>query len=213
MVKIRLLLILLITLCLNCVSPSKNINPDYAYDSITFEICAIGSASLPSPYSLKFLVTKLSNHQVCRAENITFVLNNSEDSASEFPIWNTAALSLARARNRKIQDLNSEDKNICIFILFVKNKFVTPTLSNLAGLQFGTTIAIFEEQLERSLEGAVLLHEFGHVMKLGSDRSEAPVNPDRPSHCNNPDCVMFWMVSDPKADFDSECIKEIKAMI
>lgn len=213
MVKIRILLILLISLCLNCASsPEISTTTPYVYDSVTFEICAIGSASLPDPDSLKFLASKLNEHKICQLSAISFLSHNTSDPLS-FPVWSTPALNTVEIRNRKIRDPNPKDKNIFIFVMYVSGDYVSPTLTNLSGLQWGTTIAIFEDRMSDIYEGSTLLHEFGHSMGLTRERTESPANPDRPRHCNDSSCVMYWIITRRDADFDSECIKEIRAML
>src|SRR5581483_8010091 len=81
--------------------------------------------------------------------------------------------------------------------------------------------AMSESQV--NVEGAVLLHEMGHLMglvDLGTALTSAHEDLAHPSHCNNQACVMNWLITATSSgglnglstvDFDDACRADLVA--
>lgn len=217
MVKIRNLFIFILCLSLSCVVPPKNfkiLEPNFLYDQITFEIITTKDARQPDVEGLEYLVNRLQQYNICKTENVIFAPSKVAETTLICNVWNRPAIEFLVKYNRKIHDLDQNSRTIVICLIYVDGRYIGSRDShNTAGLNFGNVITIFPEHLTTHLEGAVLLHEFGHFLQLCVSRKEEPSNPQRPRHCNNSRCVMYWSVSRSDADFDDNCSDEIYTML
>jgi len=103
-----------------------------------------------------------------------------------------------------------------MFIAYVSGPYVEGKLSNVAGLQYSESIAMFKDSKIWKTEGSVLLHEFGHLLEIADAehrKDEVPANADRPNHCNNKRCVMYWQIQGPDMDFGERCKDELRALV
>jgi len=139
---------------------------------------------------------------------------------SVYSIWNAARLRHFETRNRKFIDRNPGDRRLVFFICYVPGEYhkkdgdkISKTI---VGVQYNpTSFAILRKQTKESYEGVVLLHEFGHAIKIAraSNRKDSPINPDRPNHCNNSKCTMFWRANRHRTKLDNECLRELRELI
>ncbi|MCB9194861.1 MAG: peptidase [Flavobacteriales bacterium] len=104
------------------------------------------------------------------------------------------------------------------------------------GLAYGSTsICIFKQTVndnsggigqvsEATLETAVLMHEFGHILGLvnnGTPMTQNHEDPNRAHHCDNQNCLMYFESSTTDMlgiigngeipTLDSQCIKDLQA--
>lgn len=116
-------------------------------------------------------------------------------------------LALAQA-HRKGQSSETESHFV---ILFVKGYFNdgSKDLATTVGVSLGgtTIVAIFKDVVKstdtatnplvsRYVEQATIIHEMGHALGLvdnGLPMKEAHKDADHGPHCDNPDCVMYWL--------------------
>lgn len=214
--KVRYFLpILLITLFTNCASLSvrDTANRDL-YDNITIEIAPITSV-LPGNEALEFLRTKLDKYRICDYRRIKFVIRPGVNVIQNIP-WTSSRLRTFERTRRTLHDKNPNDRHLIMFIAYVSGPYVDGKFNNLAGLQYNASIAIFKDSPFWRNEGSVLLHEFGHLLEIADSshrKDETPVNPDRPNHCNNKRCVMFWRIQSRNMDFDEQCRKELRNLV
>jgi len=185
------------------------------YDSIIFEIVSAPGQG-PSPSALTFFIGKLKEYDICDKVRIRYRSHIS----GVYSIWNSNRLRHFEKRNRRFIDRTPGDRHLIFFICYVPGEYhkkdsgkISKTI---AGVQYNpTSFAIIRKQTKESFEGVVLLHEFGHAIKIAraSNRKDAPINPDRPNHCNNSKCTMFWRASRHRTKLDDECLRELRQLI
>lgn len=190
---------------------SKEVTYQTFYDEITLEVVCVEGFG-PDAKALAFFVNKLNQYDIARVVNIQF----SSDVTNVFPIWNTSLIRSFEKINRKLHDPNPKDRHLILFICYLPGIYIQGDKTTIAGLQYAdTSFAIFRERTDASYEGVVLLHELGHIMKIAQaeNRKEDPVNPERPNHCNNRKCTMFWRAGEHRTELDAECLAELRALI
>jgi len=181
------------------------------YDRIVIELYST-TTSRHSPEAIKILKAKMEEYRICRADQI-FVVSQTPSAVSNIA-WNSDLLRALEARERTLHDRKPKDRFLIIWIAYVPGIYVVPNRLNTVGLKYGnTSIAIFQKGFNSSYEASILVHELGHIIGLvdRSKRSDPPVNPNRPNHCNNQNCVMFWRVN-PAGKFDGKCQRDIRAL-
>lgn len=205
----------LVTLFTNCASFTlRTPPPRNLYDNITIEIAPVTSAT-PSNDALEYLRSKLDEYRICSARGIKFVIRPEVEVISGIP-WNSSKIRSYENTRRTLRDTNTKDRHLIMFMAYVSGSYLEGKLTNIAGLQYNNSIAIFKDSQVWKYEGSVLLHEFGHLLEIADAnhrKDEEPVNPDRPNHCNNRRCVMFWQVQRKDADFDEQCLEELRALV
>lgn len=209
--------VLLIALILPaCVAPQKldssshNNQPTY-YDSITIEV-VYTERSKPSDAALNFLTENLRKINISRK----IVIISRQISHPPVVPWTSALIRQFESQHRLLKEDTPKDRNLILFIAYLPDFYLEGTRTSIAGLQYeASSFAIFIANLKKKYEGSVLLHEFGHIINLVrlKPRKEEPINPDRPRHCNNNKCVMFWKVSGVDRKFDDACLGDIKKAI
>ena len=217
--KCRVWLLALVMLAPACAAPgtiptSKKIivKPRITlYDSIVFEIVSAPGRG-PSPSALTFFVGKLKEYDICDR----VIVRYRSHITSVYPVWNSNRLRHFEARNRRILDRTPGNRRLVFFICYVPGEYRRGTSTNIVGVQYGpTSFAIFCDKSKESYEGVVLLHEFGHAIQIAraKNRKDPPIKPDRPNHCNNTKCAMFWRASDKRTKLDDECLRELRQLI
>jgi len=180
------------------------------YRRITIEVDAQRNAR-PSKEAFLFLKRRLESHGICRADDIRIIVQSLNEPPT--PVWNRASVEHHETRNRTLKDRNLQDGHLVIYVAYLSSIYMQGEHVGIAGLQYGdTSIAMFPDHFNRVNEGSVLLHEMGHLLGIACERPD-PVNPDRPNHCNNADCVMFWTIRHQDGDFDEACLKEIARLV
>lgn len=219
MFRFRLCLVFLIFLIPGCV-PQQDPTPlqkenviDSAtlYDEVVLEIVSPAEKG-PSAEALAFFINRLKLYNICNKVTVSY----STDIVGSLPVWNTGLIHQFEARNRKLKDTDPEDKKLVLFVCYLEGIYIQGDVASIAGLQYGpTSFAIFRDITKASYEGVVLLHEFGHIIQIArsSNRKESPVNPDRPNHCNDKSCVMYWRSSKDRINLDSKCLKDLERLI
>jgi hypothetical protein len=179
------------------------------YDSITFDIVSEDGIQ-PDKEELQFFASKLREYHISHVIHFRY----RENINSPNVIWTSASIRQFEKDNRVLHDKDLKDRDFVVFIAYVNGNYVNGETTNVAGLQYGrSSFALFADFYHN--EGVVLLHEFGHILRLAhsSKRKEPPVNPDRPNHCNNTSCTMFWRAGKTRIRLDSQCRQELNALI
>lgn len=177
--------------------PLPNHN-NHIYDCIKIQV-SYTSNSIPNFDAIEQFKKDLIEYNFCSKVELESNLFNSQ-----ILIWDVGSLTL--------QHINQDrtDRVFNLQIIYVPGHYLPP-LSDIAGLAYSQNcFAIFSDHVPDELESAVLLHEFGHILNfIRQSERGIPVNPNRPNHCNNEDCVMFWLITKPNKKFDLQCLNDI----
>jgi hypothetical protein len=162
--------------------------------------------------SMVYFASKINEYKI--AKNVKFVLRKVPRPYT-IP-WNTSLIKIFETQHRQMYDTKPKDKHLILFIACVPGPYIQGTRTNIAGLAYDdTSFAIFIDNVNKCNQGIVLLHEMGHILGLVDikSRNEKPINPERPSHCNDDDCNMFWCISSDNDDFCYKCMCDLKQLI
>lgn len=156
-------------------------------------------------------------------------MDNSETFPATRQTYSKDDIAALSSQHRSIHTAGS---TAGLYILAVNGSY-SPAPQSL-GLAFdASTIVLFPEQMKQAgnasiflntLERAVLLHEFGHLLGLvgaGTPMQTPRQDPQHPGHSNSTHSVMYWAVDDvsvisilrtaPPADFDANDLADLKA--
>jgi len=164
------------------------------YDSVLMEVYS-NNANPPNKTDFDGLIEQLDKYSICKKENIKIYFYNNIDMMG-LVFWPMNIIKNLEKKSRITKDYNKSDSHLKVFIVYLPGIYGELNKHNNAGIQYGyDSIAIFGTKSDNSRE-SVLLHEFLHIMNLVNRkrRTGPPVNPKRPTHCNNDKCVMFWIV-------------------
>jgi hypothetical protein len=210
--QIILLLIFLLSGCSSYEPDPLFTNKKPLYNKITMEIVSVEGFS-PDPSGLKSFEEGLLHYHFCK--NLILIQRTTRLKPEYLAPWTRNDLLTFEVINRTI--LKSENKQeLNLFVSFVPGPYIQGKVTGLAGLQYGDSSFVLFKNFTSDCESIVLLHEFGHLMLIADDShspNRKPVNADRPNHCNNPQCIMFWRASDNIKDFDLDCRREIAKLL
>jgi hypothetical protein len=205
--------IFLVVFLLSCTAPAIRFESEHTstlYASIVIEIVPQEGTS-PDREALVRLKTQLRRYKIC---NNVGIIVRSPVTEGTMPVWDSNQIRVFEKRHRDLKDTDLDDRHLVVYISYVKGNYLQGDLDGVAGLQYGdTSICMFVEHFRTASEGAVLIHEFGHLIDIARDREGPPGNPDRLNHCNNSNCVMFWTIKDSSGRMDEECRQEILDLI
>ena len=209
----KFLALCILSFLIGCASPDLEFkNKEPLYTKINIEIAVVGCD--PDTDALSFFKERLLHYHICKSVEIQQHLdsNNLPIGYQQFVgVWNHATLELFEHTHRQ-SPVSKNLKEINIFVAYLPGVYSEGKFVNLAGIQYThNSFAIFKQHAS-NVESSVLLHEFGHILGIADDShspGRKPSNPDRPDHCCNSDCVMFWVLSEKDQDFDEDCKKEI----
>ena len=101
----------------------------------------------------------------------------------------------------------TEGRTLAVHFLFLGGEFAGA--ANVLGIAYNnTSMAVFQEKVQQNSGGAfqparatvesvVSIHEFGHILGLvnnGSDMQTEHQDEPNGSHCDDPDCLMYYAV-------------------
>jgi len=181
------------------------------YDTITIDLVYTDDSPLTQE-SMTFFSDKMREYKI--AKHTKFILRKVPRPLT-IP-WNTALLRIFETQHRRMYDSKPKDKHLVLFISCVPGPYIQGTRTNLAGLKYSSTsFAMFTDHVFEHNQGILLLHEFGHIVELVDciGRGEKPIKPDRPSHCNDDSCNMFWRIRSSSKDYCYKCLKDLCEMI
>lgn len=207
------LLVFLTIFLLSCTTPTIRFDSDPStmlYASVVIEVIP-QKGTAPDQRALDHLKTLLSRYKIC---NNVAVIIRSPVAEGTMPVWDRKSVRVFERKHRKLKITRPDARHLVIYISYLKGNYLQGDLDGLAGLQYGdTSICMFVDHFRPEKEGAVLLHEFGHLINIAKDREGPPGNPDRLNHCNNSNCVMFWTIGDSSGKMDDECRQEILDLV
>ena len=204
----------MIPACVGCITPVKKLPPRQTavvsstfFDSIQLEIAYIGS-NRPSTSVIEHFEKEIVRYKI--AKRVSHVIH--QVSFPQPATWNSGQLASFEHSSRYFRDITPDDKHLKLFVAYVPGRYMEGDYTNIAGLAYGSSaFAVFSDTISETTEGNVFLHELGHLLKFInlSAREETPINPERPRHCNNESCVMFWRASKGRTTFDEACIEQL----
>lgn len=197
------------------------------FNSLTIEIDYV-SGFQPSSAALE----NLRNFLEARINKSAGITINLDD---EIPSPNIDTISVEQVYELEKQhrDTFTSDKDIAVYFLFLDNSYENENVLGFAYLN--TSMTIFKEVIENhtwgfgqpssaSVESAVTLHEFGHILGLvdnGSPALEDHVDTEHGAHCTNEECLMYWAVQTTDLmgfitggtipNLDEACLNDLKA--
>jgi len=200
--------------CLSCTTAP--LNPDttpqgFLFKNIYIELFAVAGAE-PTSDALDYFQEALDRNHFVESRNIQIIKKSVADPYPSLA-WTRDKITLIENKLRKYPDKTPTNPYLRLFILYMPGRYVSHPSPNLAGLQYSNSaFLIIRDGCGKDIEGSCLLHEFAHAIGVASGRAN-PVKPDRPHHCNNEACVMFWQITGPHKDFDEDCLQDIRALI
>lgn len=189
---------------------ARPISPNPIYDIIQINI-VYNWHGLPQFREVNKFCELLKDYNFTQRINLNiFPVIDPFSISQQTRIWD--GMSLDRFLKEVPVVVNSEPNALTLNIIYVTGDHAPP-LTNLAGVTYSkNSFAMFRNGVPHDREATVLLHEFGHILNfIRENLRPPPIRPDRPRHCNNPDCVMFWTVDDHCKLFDRNCILDIRA--
>ena len=199
-------IILLLALALalsvgSCVSTTKVPpviikSPGYLYDSIIVEVQP-STLNEPHAEQLYALKVALEKYRIAERQQIHFIIRPPVETSKT--VWFRAELDPYELKYRLLKDDNLEDRNLILWMGFFAGSFLDEQYLRTIGMQYSdSSTAIMGYTNNSTRRVAVMFHEILHAIDMVDlkHRKEKPVNPERPTHCNDEKCVMFWVVTD-----------------
>jgi hypothetical protein len=206
MAKLRLLILVIITILASCNSVPRDLLLDDQYTQLVVEVApAVGCE--PNLDYLRWLQTKI--HKYCKKPKGVFFIIHPSITIAPITTWTVEDLEKFEEENRLIQN----KKHIrSVFISYLPGTTEAGTSS---GLTYGeTSFVIFPDHMGMKVyEKTVLLHEFGHLLGLvnyGTKDLNNHHDTEHESHCKNIKCVMYWKTDRNQLDFDEDCQLDLK---
>lgn len=179
----------------------------YLYDSLVFEIAPMREA-IPDPLALDFFVERMHKNRICHRDRVVITVSPSEPLVPPFPMTMHTVIWFDKT-HRRLKDTDLSDRRGYIFVSYLTGPiFENGQPRMLGGVQYDKDA--FAVIAPGSREGAILLHEMGHILGL-VDKREG--DPKHPRHCRNRDCVMYYTVISAYSDYDEDCKKRIGKLI
>ena len=210
----------MVALLLSCSTFTTSLRPPplsleqaWMFESITFEIAPITSAS-PDPRALELFRNRLHENHLCRRERVVFRVRRSVNAVPPGILWNMGMLQSYETLRRSLHDDAPTDANLNVFVAYIDGPWQdVGGLRLLGGLQYSpSAFAIFKSGAS-GREESVMLHEFGHLIGLVKDEGCVNHDADNRHHCAIQSCAMFHTAPGGNADFDLYCKREIARMI
>jgi len=207
-----LVLSLLLPACVGTMVPvnqpaSTKQLPSTYFDSIYVEVAYVGSQR-PASSVIDHFRNEILRYRI--AKECRVMLHSVEYTI--YGPWNTGLLNTFETGSRIYRDQSPKDRRLRLFVAYLPGTFIEGTYNNIAGIAYGTSaFAIFCDTISDISEGNVFFHELCHLLEfvdVGA-RNQTPVKPDRPHHCNNEQCVMFWRASRQRTTLDGDCVLQL----
>lgn len=167
---------------------------NYSYDTIIIEIQGT-SSNYPHQFQLNKLSELFDTYKICKKDFVSFVINEKINThQTEWFKWQTAQFE---ADHRTLHDNEPNDRDLILWMGFFPGRFLELNYDNVIGLNYGpTSTLIIGSETKHTIRIVTMFHEVLHAIGLvnRSVRAEKPINPERPNHCNNTKCTMYWTV-------------------
>jgi hypothetical protein len=200
---------------------------DDKYTSMLIEIDYVKGSRLESSS-----VSLLQQRAVERLNKPDGITTREQEFTGGRDVWSVDDLKAAEKANRNDR---ASGKQIVLYVLVVNgNSDRDNSDGKVLGIHYGpTSVAIFKDTIKSgsitglgvtSVERAVLVHEFGHVLGLVNTGLPMVTNhedPNHKGHSGNKESVMYWaiettdifaaFVNPPPTNFDSNDIADLRA--
>jgi hypothetical protein len=180
----------------------------------------------PDAAALSFLERRLAQH-ASKPGGVTVALAR-EVGASDTKVWSMSACLKLDAEIGQARETPPVAKIHVIYLTGTSDRDASgvPTLG--LGVT-GSSFVVFEQTIRAThesgattaeLEGAVLVHEMGHLLglvRLGAPLRSAHEDPFSPTHCKTPGCLMQasssrWTIAGGAGDYCSACVLDLEAL-
>ncbi len=155
------------------------------------------------------------------------------DEAIPSPGNNSFTASEIYDLEQEYRDIFTDGNSIAAYFLILDGAYERESVLGVAYLN--TSMALFEEVIQdnsggfgqpstSTVEAAVLMHEFGHILGLvniGSDAVQDHEDTENEAHCNVESCLMYWAIQTTDLmgsltggnipELDSQCIQDLQA--
>lgn len=215
----HLLITCLVLMLPGCASLSQNNlhvipkpNKDFVLDMLVVEIQPVNDLTI-NPKALERVKSRLDEYKICREKDITFITKPSISAPKA--AWWSSELRMLHQNHRTLHDTNISDRSLVLFLVNVPGIYLESGKQSVAGLAYDDdNFIVYFGSHSVDVQSSVIIHEIGHIIGLvdRSRREGDPVNPDRPPHCNNEKCVMYW-ISNRNGRFDELCQRDIQTLI
>ncbi len=204
---------------------------EHDYSKLLIEIDYVEGAE-PDQDAIDTLVETIE--MLCNKESIEVsypddVIPSSESAGPEYTYDEVENMEIAWRDNYR-----GDDTAVLYFLYVDGNSEYDDEESGTAVLGYayhGSSMVIFMDTIhsypsafvQSDLIKTVTVHEFGHLIGLvdnGLDMVNEHDDPDHPPHCDNPDCMMYWLnnyssiqdlLDGEIPDFDDNCLADIAA--
>lgn len=200
LLTVVLLLAILATNCASIkVEPVKYVKP-FLYESILIEAQPT-YRHYPTIEQVNGFKELLDLYRICEYQDINFSLRDRVKSPHMQ--WTKDLASQFEQKNRILYDNNLKDDCYIMYMSFLPGVFIEPGREKIGGLHYGRQASMVLSRVGSKDLVLFMFHEFIHSIGLVDPerRQESPVNPERPKHCNNEECTMFWILKNNKKPY------------
>jgi hypothetical protein len=204
---------------------------DAVYDTLVVEVDHV-QGQAPSATALALLEQRLEE-RCSKPGGVTIVV----DDAIPSPGLATYSVAQNRALEQQHRDLTSSGTTAVFYVLYLDGRSDQDGSSgSVLGWAHGpSSVAIFRETIQSTssllvtpaeVEGAVLVHEAGHILGLVATGTPMVTNhqdPAHPGHDVDDGCIMHWQIETSDiitlvqnrgslpTQFDARCIEDLRA--
>jgi hypothetical protein len=173
------------------------------YRALNIEVIS-GFGYTPSTSDFDSLNIKI--RQFCNKPSGVTVTHNVPVSGLPSKLWTNSDLFELEGRQAR---LYSTSGTLVLHLLYVPGYYASSPKTTGAVTIGPRTIAFFPDLYAKiARSDIILIHEFGHVLGLcnnGTPMQTRHEDPDNNAHCDNPNCIMYYMQLPGQYDFDTNC--------
>lgn len=212
MSRLVLLLLLFLTSCtsLRTFDVFDKVDSVKLYDNVVIEILPSADYTPTSQMLEKFKNT-IDLMGICDSSGVHFVIRKAPPTT--VTQWTYSLICAYEYDYRSLYDLSSKDRSLIMFVACLPGQVIEESRADIIGLFYKpTSFAYFTR--DRGLNDlAIWTHEFGHLVGLVNPKGrDAPINLDRPDHCNDESCIMYWRCG-RSLIFCDLCRRDLKQII
>ena len=186
------------------VKPKSILTPQFLYDEILIEIHADQSVKIDT-IEINNLTKLLYKYKI--AHSTSYIIKKYDLNLQQINSHQAKFYEKKQRLYPKTSIIRGK-KRLNLYMLATIAEYNSKEYKTIVGLKYGPTSILI---LKNRLDSTVMLHEIGHVLGIASGRG-INSNPDRPGHCDNRKCIMFWRPYDNSL-FDKDCIAVINSRL